>query len=114
MGTVIALPVFDCFVRSGSAPTGPPPTTSGACTDGGGSKTWDHIAGWAKFYLSGYDLPGLKHKSVLPGGLKSCPGGGSSKCIFGWFLKGTLDDATSIVAPGGTNDFGTYQVLPAG
>jgi hypothetical protein len=118
VGTVIALPVFDCIVASHGEPSGPPPTTPGACDptqkEAGGSKSWYHIQGWAKFYLSGYKFSGLSQSSILPGGHNSCPGGGGSRCLFGWFLKGTLDNATSIVAPGGTTDFGAYSVLPAG
>lgn len=116
VGTVIALPVFDCIVKSTGAPSGAPPTTPGACDpskkQSSGNNSWYHIAGWAKFYLSGYKLSGNGQSSNLPGSNASCSGG--DRCLFGWFLKGTLDDATSIVAPGGTNDFGTYQVLPAG
>ncbi|MGB8383113.1 MAG: pilus assembly protein TadG-related protein [Dermatophilaceae bacterium] len=119
VGTVIALPVFDCLVASHGTPSGAPPTTPGACDptqrDSSGNNTYYHIAGWAKFYLSGYKLSGQGQSSILPGGQTSCPAGGGSRCLFGWFLKGSLDpDSGSIVPPGGTNDFGTYQVLPAG
>ena len=114
---VVELPVFDCITSSKEAPVGPIPSLE-TCdpTDPpkGGEKTWYHLAGWAKFYISGYYLPGTTGtgSSTLPGGA-SCSSG--NRCIFGWFLTGQLSAApTMIGAPGGPNDFGTYVVKPAG
>lgn len=117
VGTTISMPVFDCLVAARDAPTGPIPTTpDGVCDPtqqlSNGNNSWYHIAGWAKFYVSGYSLSGATVNSILPGGHTSC-GTPGARCIYGWFLKGVLDDATSISPPGGT-DFGTYVVLPAG
>jgi hypothetical protein len=75
------------------------------------------VAGWAKFYLSGYRLSGTGgtvHSSILPGSNYPGPCSASQRCITGWFLKGVLDDASSIEPPGGGTDYGTYAVLPAG
>jgi Flp pilus assembly protein TadG len=119
VGKVLSLPVFDCLVASNGAPVGPPPTTPGACDptqqQSSGNNSWYHIGGWAQFYLSGYSLTSDTRPSVMPGGATDCSAGNGngSRCIFGWFLKGQLD-ATSIIPPGGPNNFGTYTVLPAG
>jgi hypothetical protein len=120
VGTAISIPVFNCLVSSKDAPSGGIPTDPGACDPttkaSGGANSWYHIAGWAKFYISGYQFSGATQDSIMPGGHSSCsdaPGGGD-RCLFGWFLKGQLDDATSIVPPGSGTDFGTYAVLPAG
>ena len=118
-GTTIALPVFDCIVNSGTTPSGPAPSPPPAdvCDPNqrasGGNNTWYHVVGWAKFYLSGYSMPGAEQPSIMPGGHGSC-GLSGAKCLYGWFLKGTLDDADSIAPPGTGEDFGTYVVLPAG
>ena len=119
VGGVVNLPVFDCLVASSTTPAGAIPTADGACDptqqQSNGNNSYYHIAGWAKFYLSGYSLSGNSSASVLPGGHSSCTtsNGNGDRCIYGWFLKGTLDGA-SIVPPGGVGDFGTYSIVPAG
>jgi hypothetical protein len=118
VGTKISLPVFDCLINSHTTPTGPAPSPppEDVCDPtvraSGGAKSWYHVEGWAQFYLSGYEFPGLTQSSVLPGGHTSCgiPG---AKCLYGWFLKGSLD-ADTIADPGSGSDFGTYTILPAG
>lgn len=120
LGKVIYIPVFDCLISAQEAPDGGIPL--GANCDptqqeANGTNSWYHIAGWAKFYLSGYRLGGnggVVHSSILPGSNYPGPCTSSQRCISGWFLKGSLDDATSIVPPGSGADFGTYAVLPAG
>lgn len=114
--TVIEIPVFDCIVASSTAPSGPVPTTpAGVCDptqpEANGNNTWYHLAGWAKFYVSGYSLPGKTAANVLPGGY-NCSG--SEKCLTGWFLTGALSAAPDIAPPGGDDDFGTYVVKPIG
>lgn len=117
LGTKISLPVFDCLINSSTTPTGPAPTPPPAdvCDPSqrasSGANSWYHIDGWAQFYLSGWDLPGTVRNSVMPGGHTSC-GIAGAKCLYGWFLKGSLDGQTIDPTPG--NDFGTYTVLPAG
>jgi hypothetical protein len=115
-GKVIAIPVFDCLVKSLTQPSGSPPSGS-ACLGGpaaGGAKAWYHIAGWAKFYLSGYKIggaPETTRASILTG---NDPCTGSVRCLSGWYVQGSLSDVSSIVPPGGGTDYGTYAVLPAG
>lgn len=119
--TVIDLPVFDCIMASSTAPVGDPPTPTPAnphvCDptqqQSSGNNTWYHLAGWAKFYVSGYYLSGsaTSSGSVLSGGT-TCSG--SERCISGWFLTGALSDAPDIAPPGGDDDFGTYAVKPIG
>src|SRR5690606_26436309 len=58
-GTVIDVPVFDCLVKQAPLPTGGADAQSNcAPQNAGGAKTWYHVAGFAKFYLSGYSFPG--------------------------------------------------------
>lgn len=112
-GRVINVPVFDCLFINNSEYTGPR-EGAGSCDGSGKGGTYNyHIAGWAKFYLSGYVFPGdggMKAPSYLT---NNYPCSNSESCISGWFVKGALD-ATSIKPPGGPNDYGTYAVLPAG
>ncbi|KRE39436.1 hypothetical protein ASG73_03695 [Janibacter sp. Soil728] len=112
--TVIEIPVFDCIVDSKDEPASVP-TDPAACDptqkQSSGNNTWYHIEGWAKFYVSGYTLPGATESSVMPGGL-TCGSGG--KCITGWFLTGQLSGSPDIAPPGSGTDFGTYVVKPAG
>lgn len=116
-GKVIYLPVFDCVMRSLSTPTGAPPTSpADVCNYGTGSNTYYHIAGWAKFYLSGYKTSGTgsSEKPSLVSGSVPCNGG--DRCISGWFLEGVLRDApvAGPPPPPGSPGFGTYAVQPAG
>ena len=110
-GTVISIPVFDCLVISNGVYNGAVPSD---CNNGTGGTYNYHIAGWAKFYLSGYSFPGAREGSYISSTNTSSgyPCKNSESCVSGWFLKGQLD-ATTIVPPG-PNDFGTYAVLPAG
>lgn len=117
----IDIPVFDCIVNSHGAPTGPPPTGPGTCDPenpgSGGANTWYHLAGWAKFYVSGVKLSGGPGGSEAPGSSLTCPGSGNSgRCLTGWYVTGALADAPDIAAPGGpaTGDFGAYVVKPIG
>jgi hypothetical protein len=120
LGKVVYLPVFDCLISSQGAPVGGIPTGSNCDPtqqEANGTNSWYHVAGWAKFYLSGYRLGGnggVVHSSILPNSANPGPCDNSQRCISGWFLKGSLDDATSIVPPGTGTDFGTFAVLPAG
>ncbi|WP_068402089.1 TadE/TadG family type IV pilus assembly protein [Kribbia dieselivorans] len=109
-GTVIDVPVFDCYYRSNNVYTGP---VSGAtCNGGSGGQHNYHIAGWAKFYLSGFSFPGgtVRQPSLLTG---NYPCANNETCLSGWFLTGELQ-AEAISEPGGDNDYGTYAVLSAG
>jgi len=109
-GKVLDIPVFSCLVSSGSVPTGPP-TNFSNCSSGNGSKSYYYIAGWAKFYLSGYKIGGSQQLASVRTG--SMPCSGSGRCLSGWFLRGELD-AKSIKAPITGADYGTYTTLPAG
>jgi hypothetical protein len=114
-GTVILVPVFDCLFVSNTVYNG---SVSGAghCDgSGSGGKGNYHIAGWAKFYMSGYNFAGERAASYIPATNTSSgfPCKNSESCISGWFLKGELQ-ADAILPPGGSDDFGTYAVLPAG
>ena len=115
VGKVIYLPVFDCVMRSLSQPSGPPPNSpADVCNYGTGNNTYYHIAGWAKFYLSGYKTGGSQEMASLVSGNVPCTGG--DRCISGWFLEGVLRDApvTGPPPPPGSPGFGTYAIQPAG
>ena len=114
-GKVIYLPVFDCVMRSLSQPSGPPPNSpADVCNYGTGNNTYYHIAGWAKFYLSGYKTGGSQEMASLVSGNVPCTGG--DRCISGWFLEGVLRDApvAGPPPPPGSPGFGTYAIQPAG
>lgn len=110
-GKVVNLPIFDCLVKSASLPTGDIsgyPDCTGAT--GGGSNSYYHVAGWAKFYISGYKVGGSQQAASLLTGTVPCSGG--DRCLSGWYVTGTLSGAPSVL-PGG-NNFGAYAVVPAG
>ena len=112
VGTVINLPIFDCTAQN---PAGAAPPI-GDCLGGQGNGAYYHRAGYASFYLSGYqvNIPGNttnKRKSLVS---NQFPCTGGDRCISGWFVSGELS-ATSISAPpGGPNYFGSFAVVPAG
>ena len=115
VGKVVNIPVFDCTASSLPSSAGIPPA-GGDCTEGNGSNSWYHVAGWAQFYLSGFRMTTT---AGVPNGTKSLVNnqwacGGSEACISGWFLQGSLN-ATSISGPiSGPGYFGSYTTLPAG
>ncbi len=117
-GHVVDLPIFDCTVTSGNQPTQTVDQLLAAgqtCAAGGGNNTWYHLAGWAKFYVTGMKLSGSTVTSVNPN--NPFPGGnpctGGQRCLSGWFVQGTIN-ARTIVPGNGTPNFGTVAVIPAG
>lgn len=121
VGKSVSIPIFNCLINQKDQPAGDPlkwspaPDCNPETKASGGANSWYHIEGWAKFYVSGYQFSGETQDSIMPGGATSCEASGGDRCIFGWFLKGILEGADSIVPPSsGGADFGTYAVLPAG
>ena len=114
-GPVIDLPVFDCMVKSTTGtPVGAPPSDCDPA-DAGGANTYYHVAGVAKFYLSGYKIGGgpADERASRVSGVVPCSG--SNRCISGWFVQGVLNTpVTSIVPPTTTTGFGLTAVLAAG
>lgn len=115
--TVIYVPVFDC-VSTVNPPLPNPVPTGFTCTPAqGGTQVYYHIAGFAAFYLSGWNLTQGTQQSISPTAATSCPAGGgnSARCIFGWFLH-DLIPAGSILPPppGGTPNYGLNAVVNAG
>jgi hypothetical protein len=116
VGKVINLPIFDCTYTS--APGAEYPVPASACNTGNGSNAFYHRAGYAQFYLSGYNLNvagGIpnKVKSLASGQFPCSGGGGGDRCISGWFLTGALS-ATAISGPPSNSNFGSWTVVPAG
>jgi hypothetical protein len=112
-GSVVELPIFDCLVKAGSAPTGgisSYPDCSGA--SGGGTISYYHVVGWAKFYLTGYKVGGSQEAASLRSGSVPCSGG--DRCISGWYTTGSLTGTGTIVPPTSNNNFGASLVAPAG
>ena len=122
VGTVIALPVFDCIVgvpqRAVRRHLQPLPAPA---TRPEGLQRQQHAGttspGWAKFYLSGYKLEraGTRTASCRAGTPRAPAPAAAQRCLFGWFLKGTLDAATGRSShQTATPTSGPTQVLPAG
>lgn len=113
LNKVVDIPVYDCF--SGEEGDTHAPPTSCDSVGAGGNNTWYHLAGWAKFYVSGLKYTGSQSSSsTLPGSTNECPGsGGSGRCVIGWFLTGALSDAPSDGSLG-PPEFGAYVIKPAG
>lgn len=112
-GKVVELPIFDCLVKQLTQPTGPIsgyPDCTGA--GAGGAKSWYHVVGWAKFYLSGYKVGGSQEAASLRSGVVPCSGG--DRCLSGWYVTGTLTGSGTIVPPTPGNSFGAVLVAPAG
>ncbi|GAA4109714.1 hypothetical protein GCM10022415_03040 [Knoellia locipacati] len=109
-GPVIDLPVYDCIVNNGSGAV----TPSTSCLSGNGSSARYHLAGVARFYLSGYKITGSESRPSRVTG--SVPCSGSARCISGWFVSGVLSNPTGgVVAPTPSNPgFGLSVVVPAG
>lgn len=105
---IIYLPIFDCMVDSGSAPTGEP-TASTNCQTGNGSNLWYHIVGFAAFYLSGFNLSGDSQKSPVT---LNYPCEGGSRCLSGWFTKALVQ--ANEINGSTTQDLGLRTVIAAG
>ena len=114
-GPVVDIPVFDCIVKSTTGtPTGG--IAGKDCTGAGasGAGSYYHIAGWAKFYISGYKIgggPDTERPSRV--GL-AVPCSGAVRCLSGWFVRGPLAGAATVVPPTSGSNFGSYAVIPVG
>ncbi len=104
-------------VSTGGTAAAKPGVSSGACVDavasrvgtvlylpvfsdawGNGANGTYRVAGFAAFYLSGYNLPGAHpNKVASPVGGHLCTG--VDKCIYGWFTQG-LVPAPATIGPG--------------
>ncbi len=112
-GPVIDLPVFDCLVKSSGTPTGGLPSNCGGSA-AGGANTYYHIAGVAKFYLSGYKIGGSQQRPSRVSGAVPCSG--SDRCISGWFVQGVMNSPSTVINPptSGNPGFGVWAVVAAG
>jgi hypothetical protein len=112
LGTVVALPIFDCMTVTNDTPSGEPdPAECQAILDnGGGAKTWYHIDGWAAFYVSGWRFSGESQASLATGAV---PCSGSDRCLSGWFTTTVLEDNGGTITPPGEG-YGAVVVRLAG
>ncbi|CAN7147592.1 pilus assembly protein TadG-related protein [Knoellia sp. LjRoot47] len=108
-GPLIDLPIYNC-IRD--VPVNPiTPATN--CDDGHGSNGKYHLAGVARFYVSGYKIGGSDERPSRVTGTVPCSG--NDRCVSGWFVQGVLNlPSTSITPPTPGNGFGLTAVLPAG
>jgi hypothetical protein len=104
----IYLPVFDlaCDSNGSLSPT-PPAPASPDCPAGMPDNSY-HIAGYATFVLTGYDVSPISGSSMITG-LDPCKG--SFDCIYGMFTKGLTTDSGDICSGDGCADFGGPTVV---
>jgi Flp pilus assembly protein TadG len=110
LGKVIYIPVFDCL--RGDNTTTITATTN--CNDGGGTKTYYHVMGYAAFYLTGWNFSGSNGSQVsIKSGTAPCANG--DRCMSGWFLKDLVSEADiTAQTPGGPPNLGLTTVKAAG
>ena len=77
-------------------------------------QSYYHILGWAKFYLSGYKIGGAPDTERTARAANVVPCSGAVRCLSGWFVKGTLTSAPSVLPPGSGPNLGAYAVVPLG
>ncbi len=113
VGKVVNMPIFNCMASYGTqTETWVRANDPKHCLGGQGSNIYYHIVGWGKFYIAAVKVSGGSPVSAIPG---YQPCNGSQRCVAGWFLKGSLDDAPEVVPPSPTNPgYGTSTALMAG
>lgn len=78
LNTTVFLPIYNSFTGNGS----------------GGNYT---MAGYAAFRLTGWNLPGTKQNSTIPGSTAMCKG--DDKCLYGVFTKQLEPTTGDVGAP---------------
>ncbi len=109
IGTTVHVPVFDCHtdtdIEDPDLTLGPPKTCHGRGDPADkGTSVQYHIDGYAAFFVTGMNLPGNNHKSIVTLD-NPCPG---KKCISGYFIKGLLPSGGPITS--GTTSYGSFVV----
>lgn len=123
VGKVVSIPVFTCTLLDLPSPGRNANESTDPCDTGNGTNTWYWTPGFARFYLSGYSVttaggvPNRKRSinpnNTLPPNANPCST--SESCLSGWFVSGSLAQATGISGPpSGSGFFGSYAVVPAG
>jgi Flp pilus assembly protein TadG len=107
LGTVIYVPIFDCFTKAIVTVTS---TTN--CNSGLGNNTYYRVSGFAAFYLSGWFLTSDSQPSIRPPNGSPCSGG--DRCLYGWFLADIVQDVAISPPPLGSPGYGLKTVLAAG
>jgi hypothetical protein len=105
LGHIVDIPVYDCMNSTATMPTDP----ATGCSTGNGTHLWYHVAGFAGFYVTGWQLAGTIQNSIATGGA-AC--GSGEKFIEGFFVKdiqgGVIGD------PGDDPDFGLTAIQTIG
>ena len=107
---ILYIPVYDCMADHDMGDVAPVEGQDCYPSTATGQHVWYHLAGYAKFYLTGYVLAGGTSKSVITG---TQPCTSSQKCLSGFFLKGLVPQAEISTDPT-TPSFGLDTIQMAG
>ena len=103
LGKIVKFPVYDCMNSVASMPANP----ATQCSTGNGTHLYYHIAGFASFYVTGWQLAGTSQNSIATGA-PAC--GTGEKCIVGYFVQDTGKGLIDPSAP----DFGVKAIHTIG
>ena len=78
-----------------------------------GSNLSYHVVGFAKFYVTGYDLPGMSPRLAPYDTTLQAQCTGNENCLYGWFLSPKFQPAPG-VDPGQTATYGVTTVALVG
>lgn len=95
-GTVVYIPIYDYFT-AGSDVEVDEVDKNGKTSKATGQHVWYHVAGYAVFYVTGYNLQlpqGGDEKSLVTG---SFPCGGQERCMSGFFTAGLAPGTGPVV-----------------
>ncbi|MGN6252199.1 MAG: TadE/TadG family type IV pilus assembly protein [Marmoricola sp.] len=85
LGSVAAIPAFDCEytsdLGSGTLPVNP----ATQCATGNGQSNWYHVAGFAGFYLTGWYFGSGHSQASIITGRQLCSG--AQRCLYGFFVR---------------------------
>lgn len=85
LGTVAAIPAFDCEYTSNLGSGALPATPATQCATGNGQSNWYHVAGFAGFYLTGWYFGSGHSQASSITGRQLCSG--SQRCLYGFFVR---------------------------
>jgi hypothetical protein len=104
----IYLPVFDLACSSNGTLTPPPPVPASPKCPRGMPDSSYHIAGYASFVLTGYEVSPISGSSMIT---RKDPCKGSFDCVYGMFTKGLTTETGDICTGASCADFGGPTVV---